>query len=105
MTAPLRVLIVADVSPAAVVGGSERVIWEQARRLAARGHRVTVIAREPEAGAADTVDRDGVAIRHFTAVRRPAWRFIGASILGARRAVADEVRDHGADVLHFHQPL
>jgi glycosyltransferase involved in cell wall biosynthesis/SAM-dependent methyltransferase len=105
MTAPLRVLIVADVSPAAVVGGSERVIWEQARRLAARGHRVTVIARQPEAGGAHTVEREGVAIRHFAAARRPAWRFIRASILGARRAVAEEVRDHGADVLHFHQPL
>jgi glycosyltransferase involved in cell wall biosynthesis/ubiquinone/menaquinone biosynthesis C-methylase UbiE len=105
VTAPLRVLIVADVSPAAVVGGSERVIWEQARRLAARGHRVRVIARQPVTGGAETVDREGVAIRHFTAARRPASRFILASILGARRAVADEVRDHGADVLHFHQPL
>src|SRR6185369_4434237 len=34
--APLRVLIVSDVSPAVVLGGAERVIWEQARRLAAR---------------------------------------------------------------------
>ena len=70
MTAPLRVLIVADVSPAAVVGGGERVIWEQARRLAARGHRVRVVARQPEAGGALTVDREGVAIRHFTAADR-----------------------------------
>ena len=105
MTAPLRVLIVADVSPAVVVGGGERVIWEQARRLAARGHRVRVVARQPQAGGALTVEREGVAIRHFTAARRPAWGFIAASILGARRAVADEVRTHGADVLHFHQPL
>jgi glycosyltransferase involved in cell wall biosynthesis/SAM-dependent methyltransferase len=105
VTGPLRVLIVADVSPAAVVGGGERVIWEQARRLAARGHRVRVVARQPEAGAARAVDREGVAIRHFASARRPAWRFIGDSILGARRAVAEEVRAHGADVLHFHQPL
>jgi glycosyltransferase involved in cell wall biosynthesis/2-polyprenyl-3-methyl-5-hydroxy-6-metoxy-1,4-benzoquinol methylase len=105
VTASLRVLIVADVSPAAVVGGSERVIWEQARRLAARGHRVRVIARQPAAGGAGTVDREGVAIRHFAAPRRPAWRFVHASIVEARRAVAAEVRAHGADVLHFHQPL
>ncbi|HMH52711.1 MAG TPA: glycosyltransferase [Candidatus Acidoferrum sp.] len=105
MTAPLRVLIVADVSPAAVVGGGERVIWEQARRLAARGHRVRVIARQPEAGGAGTIEREGVTIRHFAAARRPAWRFVRDSVLGARRAVAEEIRAHGADVLHFHQPL
>jgi glycosyltransferase involved in cell wall biosynthesis/SAM-dependent methyltransferase len=103
--APLRVLIVADVSPAAVVGGGERVIWEQACRLAARGHRVRVVARAPDGGGAAIVERDGVAIRHFAAARRPAPRFIYDSILGARRTVADEVRTHGADVLHFHQPL
>jgi glycosyltransferase involved in cell wall biosynthesis/2-polyprenyl-3-methyl-5-hydroxy-6-metoxy-1,4-benzoquinol methylase len=105
VTASLRVLIVSDVSPLVVLGGSERVIWEQARRLAARGHRVRVVARRPEAGGALAVDREGVEIRHFEAPRRPAWRFIGASIVGARRRVAREVRDHGADVLHFHQPL
>ena len=39
---PLRVLAVADVSPLAVVGGGERALWEQMRRLARRGHDVTV---------------------------------------------------------------
>jgi glycosyltransferase involved in cell wall biosynthesis/SAM-dependent methyltransferase len=101
----LRVLVVADVWPAVVVGGSERVIWEQARRLAARGHRVRIVARAPAEGGAEVVDREGVAVRPYAASRHPAWRFVWASILGARRAAAAEVRGHGADVLHLHQPL
>ena len=105
MRAPLRVLIVADVSPQVILGGGERVLWEQARGLAARGHRVRVIARQPADESALALERDGVVIRHFAAPRRPAWRFLGASILGARRAVAEELSTHGADVLHFHQPL
>jgi glycosyltransferase involved in cell wall biosynthesis/SAM-dependent methyltransferase len=102
---PLRILIVADVSPQVILGGGERVLWEQARGLAARGHRVRVIARQPANEGGQALERDGVAIRHFAAARRPAWRFLGASILGARRAVAEELSAHGADVLHFHQPL
>ncbi len=102
---PLRIVIVADVSPLVVEGGSERVVWEQAWRLAARGHRVCIVSRLPERGGPITATRQGVGFRHFTVARRPAWDFIRASILGARRVVAEEVRAHGADVLHFHQPL
>jgi len=102
---PLRVLVVADVSPLVIQGGSERVVWEQSRRLAARGHRVRVVSRLPELGGPLTVAREEVEFRHFAVARRPASVFIRDSILGARRAVVDEVQTHGADVLHFHQPL
>ena len=43
---PLRILAVADVSALAVIGGAERVLWEQMRRLARRGHDVRVICVE-----------------------------------------------------------
>ena len=102
---PLRILVVADVAPLVILGGSERVVWEQSWRLAARGHRVRVISRLPDGHAALTADRDGVAFRHFTVARSPAAVFIRDSILGARRTTLREVRRHGADVLHLHQPL
>jgi glycosyltransferase involved in cell wall biosynthesis/SAM-dependent methyltransferase len=101
---PLRIVVVADVAPAVVQGGSERVAWEQSRRLAARGHHVRVVSRLPDGGAL-AVSREGVEFRHFTVGRGSARDFIRGSILGARRAVLDEVEAHGADVLHFHQPL
>lgn len=102
---PLRILVVADVAPLVILGGGERVVWEQSRRLAARGHRVRVVSRLPDGSAALTADREGVGFHHFTVARSPAAVFIRDSILGARRTALGDVRRHGADVLHLHQPL
>ena len=41
----MRILFVADVSIQRVIGGAERVLFEQTTRLAERGHRVYVITR------------------------------------------------------------
>ena len=68
--ASLRVLLVSDVSPLAVLGGSERVLWEEARRLAAR-HRVRILSRAADGGPADA-ERDGVRIRQFPVDARSA---------------------------------
>ncbi len=101
----MRILIVSDVSPIAVLGGAERVVWEQASRLAAAGHRVRVVSRAPENIGPGPVVHRGVPVRHFVVDRRTLRSFIRTSILEARRAVAEEVDAHGADVLHLHQPL
>src|SRR4030095_9218492 len=102
----LRVLMVSDVSPSYPAGGGERMLWEQARRLAARGHEWGCVSR---ADLGDEVprplEREGVGIRPFPVDRRSIARFVRSSILGARRATADELARHGADVLHLHQPL
>lgn len=102
---PLRILIVADVAPLPILGGGERVVWEHSRRLAARGHRVRVVSRSPDGSDALAAGREGVEFRHFTVARSPAPAFIRDSILGARRTALRDVRRHGADVLHLHQPL
>ncbi len=97
--------MVSDLSPWVVGGGGERVLWEQAARLAGRGHRVRIVSRSPAGGAPRTVDRCGVWIRHFPVGRRSPIGFLCGSILGARRAVAEELAAFGADVLHLYQPL
>jgi glycosyltransferase involved in cell wall biosynthesis/SAM-dependent methyltransferase len=103
---PLRVLMVSDVSPSYPAGGGERMLWEQARRLAARGHDVRVASRvEPDATAPASYGREGVRVCQFPASRRSIGRFIASSILGARHTTADELARQPADVLHLHQPL
>jgi glycosyltransferase involved in cell wall biosynthesis/SAM-dependent methyltransferase len=98
--------MVSDVSPSRPLGGGERMLWEQARRLAARGHDVRIVSRaDSDATEPVAVERERVRIRQFVADRRSIARFIRSSILGARQAVADALTREPADVLHVHQPL
>ena len=106
MSARLRVLMVSDISPSRPLGGAERMLWEQARGLAARGHDVRIVSRaDDDATAPVSVERERVRIHQFPADRRSIARFIKSSIFGARRAVADALAREPADVLHVHQPL
>jgi len=101
----VRILVVADVSPVVVRGGGERVLWEQATRLHRAGHRVRIVSRTPEGERDGALVHGGIAVRHFPVARGSLLAFVRTSIAEARRAVADELETHGADVLHLHQPL
>ncbi len=106
MNARLRVLMVSDVSPSRPLGGGERMLWEQARRLAARGHDVRIVSRaDPGATAPVSVERERVRIHQFLPDQRSITRFIRSSIYGARRALSEAVAREPVDVLHVHQPL
>lgn len=105
MTSSLRILLVSDLSPVAVTGGAERVLWEEASRLAQWGHQVRILSRAPADALPETVERQGVRIRHFPVDRRSLLRFVRTSVLGARAAAGQELATAGADVLHVHQPL
>ncbi len=107
MTRPpgLRLLAVSDVSPMAIVGGGERVLWEQARRLVRTGHQVRIVSRASADDGRARVEQEGVVIRQFAVDRRSLPGFVLGSVLGARRAARDELARAGADVLHLHQPL
>ena len=98
MSGRLRVLMVSDVSPSRPLGGGERMLWEQARRLAARGHAVRIVCRaDPDTTAPLSSERDGVRIEQFVADRRSIARFIKSSIFEARRALTVNLA-HGCAV-------
>lgn len=104
MNSALRILVVSDVSPVVIKGGAERVLWEQASRLVKIGHHVRILSRSPANEAIQTIERQGVRIRHFPCDQRSLLRFARSSILEARRAAVQELADMGGDVLHLHQP-
>jgi glycosyltransferase involved in cell wall biosynthesis/SAM-dependent methyltransferase len=101
----VRILVVADVSPVAPRGGAERVLWEHAQRLAAAGHDVRIVCRAPDGEPPAGLALGGVSVRHFGVDRRTLIGVLRTSVLGAARAVAEEFRHPGADVVHAHQPL
>ena len=98
------VLIVADVSPLESHGGAARVIREQSRRLAARGHAVTVLCRESADVPAEG-DLGGVPVFHYRVDRRRALAFAVTSITGARRCFRQVLGGREWDAVIFHQPF
>lgn len=104
MSRRLDVLVVTDASPPAIAGGAERVLWEQATRLAARGHAVRVLARAPDAPRAYG-DDGALTVAHFPVERRSPLTFLRTAALGARAAGARLIAERRPDVLHVHQPL
>ena len=99
----LRILTISDVSPLALEGGAERVLWEATRRLARAGHAVRILSRAPAGVAPRHVRRDGVDIVEFASSRRSLAGFLKSAVLEARRAAEPLLAD--ADVVHLHQPL
>jgi len=104
MGRPLDVLVVTDASPPAIAGGAERVLWEQATRLAARGHHVRVLARAPDGARAPRVEA-APAVEHVPVDRRSPLAFFRTAVLGARAAGARLIAARRPDVLHVHQPV
>ncbi|HEX3175702.1 MAG TPA: glycosyltransferase family 4 protein [Methylomirabilota bacterium] len=100
----LDVLLVTDAAPPAMGGGAERVLWEQATRLARRGHGVRILARAPERMPAYRVE-PALAITHFAVDRGSVARFVRTAVLGARAAGEHAVRERRPHALHVHQPL
>lgn len=104
MRRPLDVLVVTDASPPAIAGGAERVLWEQAMRLAARGHGVRVLARTPDAPRAYRGDAP-LTVAHVPVDRRSPLAFFRTAVLGTRTAGARLLAERRPDVLHVHQPV
>ena len=101
----MKILLVAEVSIAQVIGGAERVLREQALGLAARGHAVRVLTR---AGAQDGEARvvvEGIEETRYSVDRRTAVSFFISSVRNARRAFRSLARESRPDVPFIHQAL
>lgn len=79
----MRLLLFAEVSAAAVIGGAERVLREQALGLARRGHEVAAVVRAPAGDPRPQVAVGSVEERRYRAPRGNALRFVLASYGGA----------------------
>jgi glycosyltransferase involved in cell wall biosynthesis/SAM-dependent methyltransferase len=97
--------MVSDVSPLTGGGGGERVLWEQARGLARRGHAVTVLGRAPDGEPIGPHEREGVRVVLFGAGRDTTMGFVREAVFAARRAAREVLAGSTFDVLDVYQPL
>lgn len=101
----MNILLVAEFSIAQVIGGSERVLRNQALGLAARGHVVRVLTRARTQDRELRVVVEGVEETRYPVDRRTVLSFVLSSVRNARRAVAVMARESRPDVLLVHQAL
>jgi glycosyltransferase involved in cell wall biosynthesis len=101
----VKILFVAEVSIARVIGGAERVLREQALGLAARGHTVRVLTRAGTQDRESWVAVEGVEETRYPVDRRTAMSFFISSMRNARRAGMSLARASRPDVLLIHQAL
>lgn len=101
----MNLLIVTDVSIHNVIGGAERVLFEQSTRLAARGHSVHLITRRLPEHRAERETIRGVEEIRCAFEPRGGLRSIAKTWQEARRHLACLHQQLHVDGLNVHQPL
>lgn len=87
------------------MGGSQRVIYETARGLAKRGHRVTVLTARENGSLPEEEAREGFRVVRYEVRRRSRFAFYLTSLLNSYRAARRLGRREGFQVLSLHHPL
>ena len=95
----------ADVSISDVIGGAERVLYEQATRLAAKGHHVHIITRKTSVHQSCRGEIDGVIEWRYEASPARQLQFIRQTMRGCRRLFEKLHEIYSFDVINFHQPF
>jgi glycosyltransferase involved in cell wall biosynthesis len=100
----MRVVLAATSTLPDRMGGSERVIWELARGLVARGHAPLIVAPRPAGEPLQSV-HDGISVRRYDDPWHSFATLYAPSVLLARAALRRALRDWRADVVHAHHGI
>ncbi len=101
----MNILFAADVSISNVIGGAERVLYEQSLRLARKGHHVHVLTRRLPEHDADRETIQGVHEWRYGTDRQNALSFLKSTASNARILFEDLQQKHSFDCINFHQPF
>jgi glycosyltransferase involved in cell wall biosynthesis len=101
----MNIVLLAEVSATAVIGGAERMLREQALGLQKRGHRVEAIVRMPPADSRSAAAFGPVMEHRYAVSRHSSPSFVLSSMLGSVRAFDRAVHAEGADAALIHQSM
>lgn len=104
MTLP-KILFVADVSIDLVIGGAERVLYEQSTRLAQRGYEVHILTRHLPGHHRSHAEIDGVQEWRYPVNPGTAASFLVSTIVNGRKLFESLQRQHDFGMIIFHQPF
>jgi glycosyltransferase involved in cell wall biosynthesis len=101
----LKIFFVSDVSIQDVIGGAERVLYEQTTRLAARGHDVHILTRRLPAHQSDCAVIQNVREWRYDINRNNAVSFIESTLRNGKRLFEEINNANKFDCINFHQPF
>ena len=101
----LHILLVSDVSIANVIGGAERVLFEQSTRLAQRGHDVHILTRKLPGHRQNEQSIQGVTEWRYEIVEKNSVSYIRSSRKNARQLFENLHEKFRFDCINIHQPF
>ncbi|MBC8392144.1 MAG: glycosyltransferase family 4 protein [Deltaproteobacteria bacterium] len=101
----MNILFVADVSIASLIGGAEKVLFEQSYRLAKRGHDVSILTRKLPDQKKNHVVINGVKEYRYKVDQTSSFSFLNSTIRNSKQLFESLHREHPFDCINFHQPF
>lgn len=101
----MNLLFASDVSIARVIGGAERVLYEETAGLARRNHEVHILTRRLDGHEACEDIIDGVHEWRYDIQGGSGASFLRSTLVHARVRFERLQGRHAFDLLHFHQPF
>jgi glycosyltransferase involved in cell wall biosynthesis len=101
----VNALLVADVSIAQVIGGAERVLFEETTGLASRGHEVHILTRRLPYHPSSVERIQGVNEHRYHYNESPLSSFLKSVFSNCRRAFETLQKRRSFQILNFHQPF
>jgi len=101
----MNILFVADVSIHKVIGGAERVLFEQSTRLAQRGHNVHILTRRLPGHKSNHQAIYGINEWRYNFDQTNAFSFIKSILLNCKKLFESLQSQYSFDCINFHQPF
>ncbi len=101
----MNILFVSDVSISNVIGGAERVLYEQSTRVAQKGHNVDIITRRLPAHESDREIIGNVREWRYDIDQSSILSFYGSTQLNSRRLFESLHEKYNFACINFHQPF
>ena len=101
----MNILFVSDVSIAEVIGGAERVLFEQSARLQNRGHDVHILTRKLPEHRSDHQVIQGVNEWRYDVDQSNPFSFITSTLLNCKKLFESLQNQYSFGCINFHQPF
>jgi glycosyltransferase involved in cell wall biosynthesis len=101
----VNILFVADVSIAEVIGGAERVLYEQSTRLSRRGHHIHILTRKLPTHKKDKETIQNVTEWRYDCNQQNAASFLQGTLRNTKRLFESLNQHYNFECINFHQPF